>query len=365
LVEKGKNINKTIAVKKVLVAPLDWGLGHVTRCIPIIKMLLNEGFEVFIGSENPGTLLLQNEFPNIKIIPLQGYNITYSKIKQFFLWKMAIQLPQIVRAIQREHSWLEKIIRDYKIDIVISDNRFGLYNSKVHCVFITHQLKIKTGNNFIEKIVQKINYRYINKFNECWVMDEGGTNNFAGDLSHPKLLPKVPVKYIGLQSRFTKYVTEKKYDLLIVLSGPEPQRTIFENILLHQIQDIKLNIVLVRGLPVSKNLLEINGIKIYNHLSAKDLNALMLASKTIIARSGYTTIMDIAALQQKAIFVPTPGQTEQEYLANYLSQKKYFITEMQDGFDLQRAMPKLENAELVLYPITENTILQDAIIALR
>jgi uncharacterized protein (TIGR00661 family) len=365
VVENIANINKINVQKRVLVAPLDWGLGHVTRCIPIITTLLAQGFAVFIGAENAGATLLEKEFPSIKIIALQGYRISYSKKKLFFLWKVMAQLPKIIKAIKRENRWLKKIIDEYKIDIVISDNRFGLYNKNAHCVFITHQLQIKTGELFTEKITQKINYKYINRFNECWVIDEEGKNNLAGDLSHPKLLPKALLKYIGPQSRFKKYEVEKNYDILVLLSGPEPQRTIFENILIGQLKGLQLDIVLVRGLPASTDILEVDDLKIYNHLHASALNDLMLSSKTVIARSGYTTVMDIAILQQKAIFVATPGQTEQEYLATYLSQKKYCIAEIQDGFNLQRALDKLKNTLLISYPNLENKSLEEAIKALQ
>jgi uncharacterized protein (TIGR00661 family) len=361
VVENSININKKNVQKRVLIAPLDWGLGHATRCIPIITALLAEGFEVFIGAEKAGAALLQKEFSQLQIIPLQGYNVSYSKKGEWFLWKMIIQIPAITRAIKREKNWLKKIITDYKINIVISDNRFGLYNKNVHCIFITHQLQIKTGNSFTENIAQKINYKYINKFDECWVIDKEGDENLAGELSHPQKMPSTTVKYIGALSRFKKYEVEKKHDVLILLSGPEPQRTIFENTLLAQIKNLKLHIALVRGLPAEKAFLEIDGMKIYNHLPAEALNELILASKTIIARSGYTTVMDMAALQQKAIFVPTSGQTEQEYLARFLSEKKYCIAEKQDGFNLQKALSKLEKTMLVPYPKIENKLLQMAV----
>lgn len=365
MLENNRNINKTNVQKRVLVAPLDWGLGHATRCVPIVTALMAQGFEVFIGAEKAGAALLQKEFSEIKIIPLRGYNISYSKLKAFFLWKMFTQLPKIIRAKKKENNWLKKIIDEYKIDIIISDNRFGLYNKNAHCIFITHQLKIKTGNSFIENIVQKINYKYINRFNECWIIDEEGNKNLAGELSHQTTLPKIPLKYIGALSRFKKYEVEKKYDILAILSGPEPQRTIFEKTLLTQMQTLNQNNVVVRGLPAEKNILEVGDLKIYNHLPASALNELILTSKIIIARSGYTTVMDIAALQQKAIFIPTPGQTEQEYLANYLSEKKYCMAETQDGFNLHKALDKLESATLVPYPKLENKLLQEAINALQ
>ncbi len=349
----------------MLVAPLDWGLGHTTRCIPIIKELLVQGFEVIIAAENEAAALLKKEFLDVKILTLKGYRIKYAKNKAAFWAKMILQIPKIIFAIKREKKWLEKVIDEHKIDIVFADNRFGLCSKKAHCIFITHQLLIKTGNGFTEKIAQLINYKFINKFNECWVIDEEKENNLAGELSHPRKMPLIPTKYIGALSRFKKYTVEKKYDIVAVLSGPEPQRSIFENILLTQMQNLKIKIALVRGLPNAENILNAENIKIYNHLPAKELNELMLASKIIIARSGYTTVMDIAVLQQKAIFVPTPAQSEQEYLAQYLSNKKYCIFANQMGFSVEKNIAKIESFALVPYPAYTQNLLKIIIATLQ
>ncbi len=349
----------------MLVAPLDWGLGHTTRCIPIINELLAQGFEVVIAAETDAAVLLKKEFLNIKILRLKGYRIKYAKNKAAFWAKIILQIPKIIVAIKREKKWLEKVIDEHKIDIVIADNRFGLYSKKAHCIFITHQLHIKTGNGVTEKIAQLINYQHINKFNECWVIDEEKENNFAGELSHPHKMPLIPTKYIGALSRFKKYTVEKKYDVVAVLSGPEPQRSIFENILLGQMQYLKIKIALVRGLPNAENILNAGNIKIYNHLPAEELNELMLASKIIIARSGYTTVMDIAALQQKAIFVPTPAQSEQEYLAQYLSNKKYCSFASQISFNIEKDIAKIESFALAPYPACTQSLLKGIIATLQ
>jgi uncharacterized protein (TIGR00661 family) len=360
------NINNLKKTKNVLVAPLDWGLGHATRCVPIINELIIQGYKVFIAGEKAVASLLKKEFLNIEIIPLKGYNVSYNKGKQSFWLKMFAQIPKILAAINYENKWLETIIDIYKIDAVIADNRFGLYNKNVKTIFITHQLNIQTGNIFANKIAQKINYKYIHKFSECWVPDEAGENNLAGILSHPSSLPNTVVKYIGSLSRFTKLVVEKTNDVAIVLSGPEPQRTVFENIILQQIKKSKLNIVIARGLPntdVPINI-ENESVRIVNHLSANDLNILIQSSKIVIARSGYSTVMDLAALQQKAIFVPTPGQTEQEYLAKYLSEKKYCIAVTQDQFEVDREIERINSANLNSFPLFDNNLLKNAISSL-
>jgi len=245
---------------------------------------------------------------------------------------------------------------------VISDNRFGLSHPGIPTVFISHQLAIKTGNSLLDAIAQKINYHFISKFNECWVPDLETGNNLAGNLSHPKNLPNIPVSYLGILSRFKKYPAEKKYDLLVILSGPEPQRSIFEKLLLTQIKNFKGSIAMVRGLPATVMPLT-NGneqVSIYNHLPASGLNELILQSENIVARCGYSTVMDLVTLQKNAILVPTPGQTEQEYLAAYLMEKKIFFTCKQENFSLEKSM---ESAGVFNFKQTEiEAGMQEAVI---
>ena len=360
------NINKNDTIKHVLVAPLDWGLGHATRCIPIVNELLEQGFKVSIAASGAIEILLKKEFPQLNFLPLFGYNVSYSKSDIGFLWKMMLQITSINKTIRNENTWLQNIITEHKVDIVISDNRFGLYNKNVKCIFITHQLNIQTGNRFTNKIAQLINYKYINKFNECWVPDVVGENNLAGILSHPKKVPTTPIKYIGTLSRFTKAVVEKNIDVAVILSGPEPQRTIFENIILQQTINSNLKIKIVRGLPSVENnlLVENKNICVENHLPKDALGLLIQSSKVVISRSGYSTVMDMAALQQAAIYVPTPGQTEQEYLAKYLAEKKYCIATTQAEFGFEKEVKKMEEAILDKYPSDNNELLSGVISSL-
>ena len=356
-----------ITRKRVLVAPLDWGLGHTTRCIPIIQELLHQDFIVLIAAEGSSAYLLSKEFPSLTILSLKGYQISYSNTKVFFKVKLFGQIPKILKAIKQEHTWLKQVIKEYKIDIVVSDNRYGLYNSKIKNIFITHQLAIETGNAFTNWLVQKLNYRLINKFDECWIPDEEAPFDLAGKLSHPKEMPVVPTKYIGILSRFKKNTPEKNIDLLVLISGPEPQRTALENLMLLQMTKFSLKMVLVRGLPGASNrIINTNKeLQIFDHLPATELNKLIQSSKIVIARSGYSTIMDLIALQQRAILIPTPGQTEQEYLAEYLSTKKYFVAAQQKGFNLVKEIKTLEGVAWKTLPVSQNKKLQEAIICLK
>lgn len=340
---KDENINKQGNKVSILVAPLDWGLGHATRCIPLIYALQNLGASVILAAEGATAALLQNEFPAAVILPLTGYRISYSKNKSTFFLKLLSQVPGIYFTIKKENKWLKKIVKEYSIDAVISDNRMGLYHKQVPCVYITHQLYIETGIGRLNRLLQKMHYKFINRFTQCWVPDAAGQQNLAGILSHPQELPLVPIKYLGILSRFKKQEQPLVNDLLILLSGPEPQRTIFENILLKQLQNNAFAVILVRGLPLEKKEITAPGnLKIINHLSACELSTYIQQSKWILARAGYSTIMDLATLQKKAILVPTPGQGEQEYLAGYLKEKKIFFTCSQQSFLLKDA---IQNAE--------------------
>lgn len=338
----GKNFNKEIDQKRILVAPLDWGLGHATRCIPIINELLVQNCLVFIAAEGPVKSLLQQEFPQLNFLPLPGYKIRYSKNKFFFPLKILLQIPKVIRCVYKEHRWLKKIVRQYSIDAILSDNRYGLFHTFIPCVFITHQLTIKVKSLVLQWLIQKLNYYFINKYNCCWVVDVGGENNLAGALSHPKQLPATPVEYLGPLSRFTKKNLPKKYNITIILSGPEPQRSILENILLQQLTFYKGNVLMVRGLPDCTTIPAhtCKHVEIKNFLPATELNVAIEASEIIVCRSGYTSVMDLVILQKKAVLIPTPGQTEQEYLATILMQKNIFYAEKQKGFSLLSVLQK-------------------------
>lgn len=328
---------------RILVVPLDWGLGHATRCIPVIYELLNHNAEVWLAGEGSHEILLKREFPGLSFLYLRGYRVKYGNSPSGLLRSIFMQAPQILRSIKNENAWLKKAVEEYHFDAVIADNRFGLYHPSVPCFFITHQLTIKTPfGKWSEKILQKRNYRFINRFNACWIPDEEGENNLAGELSHPSLLPGPPIHYIGYLSRLKKTdIHEQKGRLFISLSGPEPQRTAFENLIIRDIAHYQGKATIVRGLPGEATIIpSTNDIQFYNHLPAVDMNNEIEKAEYVISRSGYSTIMDIAALSKKSILVATPGQTEQEYLADYLMKKKFAFCINQDDFSLVGALEK-------------------------
>jgi len=355
---------KMTGKSRVLVAPLDWGLGHATRCIPVIREFMSAGAEVWLAGEGSQESLLKEEFPGLPFLHLPGYRIRYAGSAAGLVWQLFRQLSKMHKAIQEEQQWLKKMVRDYGFDAVISDNRYGLYHSAVPSIIITHQLLIKTGwGKWTENLLQKKNYEYINRFTACWVPDSEGSQNLAGDLSHPLKMPDIPVRYTGWLSRFTKQdIPEQKNHLLFLLSGPEPQRSMLEKIIRAEIAYYDGTVTVVRGLPgQNPELPSDERIRFYNHLPSGALSKEMQEASLVICRSGYSSIMDAIALEKKSILIPTPGQTEQEYLGRSLMEKNIALSFSQKEFSLRTALEKAAVFKYTLLPANNAQRLAEAI----
>lgn len=317
--------------KNILIAPLDWGIGHATRCTPIIRYLVEKGLNVIVAAENRPLNFLKIEFPGLAFIKFPNYKITYPKGRNM-IFKMLVKLPGILKGIYKEHHFLREVIKEYSIDAVISDNRYGMWNKSIPCVFITHQFNIILPKpvQFLSPIIRMMNKFFINKYSEVWIPDDKKLN-LTGKLSREKRLKK-PVKYIGILSRFEKrQEKELPYnEVLVLISGPEPQRSIFEEKIIAAVLELEVQAIILRGVTETIEEKQLENIKIINHLGTSKLEELILGAEKIICRPGYSTIMDLVTLGKKAILIPTPGQTEQEYLAKQLSQKGYFTTISQD-----------------------------------
>lgn len=323
--------------KNILVCPLDWGLGHATRCIPILNALIEQNYTPIIGGNGRSYKLLQNEFPQLDFVEIPGYDIVYPKSGGMII-KIATQIPKIISGIKREQEWLKEFLKSHKVDGIISDNRFGLYAKGIPTVYISHQVLIKSP--FAEKSLHKTHARYINKFTELWIPDVEGENNLSGDLGHKYQLPN-NAKFVGPLSRFKPSTSSRpiKYDVTAILSGPEPQRSILEEIIKIQLKSLGKNCLLVRGITEGNTEYKSDGeINIVDYLKADELGKVIHQSEIIVSRAGYSTIMDLASLSKKAILIPTPGQTEQEYLAKMLHDKKICFTVNQNKLNLKTAI---------------------------
>lgn len=327
----------------ILFTPLDWGLGHASRDIPLIKDALANNNKIFVAATPKIIHILKQEFPQITYIEIFGYNIKYSNILPASL-KISLQIPKIFGKALKEHILLKQIIKKYQIDLIISDNRYGMCSKNVKSIIICHQISLKAPPilKFSEKFIYRIHKYFIMKFDKCLVPDFDTENMLAGDLAHKYKIPQNAI-FIGPLSRF-KYDNEKKkiqYNIVVILSGPEPQRTIFENKIIEQLRKSKLKTLIIQGLPQGIPKKSIQNINFINHLSSKKMQETILSSELVVSRAGYSTIMDLYALKKCALLVPTPGQTEQEYLAEYLSSKKIFLTQKQNKIDIELIYEKI------------------------
>ncbi|HOI26283.1 MAG TPA: glycosyltransferase [Paludibacteraceae bacterium] len=310
--------------KKVLVAVLNWGLGHAVRSIPVVKAFLDHDYEVLLGGNGSSGEFLHKEFPQLRYVEFPSFEMKYSSGKSQ-VGAMLLSLPHLFASLWKDHQFVCRLVKEESIDVVFSDNRFGLYCKNCHTVYMTHQLLIKMPGpvSFLEPLLKALHGYLISKYDECWVPDFSDMKNLAGDLSHPQM--NLKVRYVGPLSRFPKnggIAVSLKYKFLFILSGVEPQRSILEKKILNLFEErVGLpSCLLVRGVesPFLNDTVYHN-LKIENVLSGESLLGLLQVSDCVVCRSGYTSIMELASISHKAVLIPTPGQTEQEYLANYLS----------------------------------------------
>jgi uncharacterized protein (TIGR00661 family) len=344
--EQRMEVNSTN--KTILITPLNWGLGHATRCIPIIKALQENNYIPILASDGIALALLKKEFPYIKTLKLPSYEIEYSKDGKDFKWKLLKNLPKMMRAIWKEKKLVKKWIKKYDIEGIISDNRLGVISKKVPSVFMTHQLNVMTGNT--TWITSLLHQNIIKKYTECWVPDFEGKPNLTGELGHIKNAD-FKVKYIGPLSRFQKQDIPKKYDLMIILSGPEPQRSLLEEKLKIELLRYDGTVIFIKGI-IEKNQIQeqIKNVTYYNFMNTRQLEKTFCESELVLSRSGYTTIMDLAKLGKKAFFIPTPGQFEQVYLAEKLLKENLVPCASQEDFKIEnlsvihdyKGLPKIE-----------------------
>ncbi len=325
---------------------MEWGLGHAGRMIPLARRLQALNNNILIGSGKEHLLFFKSEIPGLTYIDFPGFRIKYSRYLPQYL-VILLNIPILIYHIIKEHERLKQIIKEYPIDIVISDNRAGLWNKKIKTVYITHLLRIPFPKpfRFLEFTGLFLNRTIIKRFSTCFIPDLDGDLNVSGNLSHGFSVPE-NVRYIGIMSRFTGIISEVNANpestnyFTVILSGPEPQKGILKQKLTAIINSKGRAAIMFEGKPekISEPYKSQN-IRFYSHLPSAEMKDLILGSESIIARSGYTTIMELISLNRNALLIPTPGQTEQEYLAAVLSEKDWFKTVTQKNLNNDTEIP--------------------------
>jgi uncharacterized protein (TIGR00661 family) len=351
--------------KTALLSMLDWGLGHTTRCIPIIQQLQNNHIQVFVACNATQQKIIEQTCSQILFFNLKGYQVRYSKYKWQLPLYIIAQLPKIGWRIFAEHIWLKNWLQNHTVNFIISDNRYGFYNKKVTSIFITHQLTIQTPYKWLTTVLQQINYCFINRFGYSWVPDIEQQGGLAGILSHPTKKPQIPMYYIGWLSRLNTQpnTTNCSVKFCVLLSGPEPQRSILENKLYAICQQLHQPIIFIRGTENAiTNLPPTPLIQVIALANATQLQMAIDASEYIICRGGYTSLMELLPLQKKLIVIPTPGQTEQEFLGNYLQQKQWAACLQQQQLSVKAIEVIIANSNFIQMPLANNnSTLQKAI----
>jgi len=282
---------KDVKNQNILFACNDWGMGHLMRSIPIINQLIKQKNEILFAGTIFQIDVLKEYIPSIETIAFPG---------RAFVFK-------------GDGNWNMEILRNTR-NLLLGIKRYGFRNKTVPSIFITHQINLPVKG--IQNITNHWHKKQLQKFTSIWVLDDKN-HSFAGKLSTPKT--SLPIDYIGIQSRFKKSDLPKKDFILAVISGPEPYA---EQLFLEVIEIAKNTINTIKCISPRNYHTETlpSNLEIVNHLSWKEKDALFYQCKSVISRSGYTTIMDLAVLQKPGLLIPTPGQNEQEYL--YLLHKK-------------------------------------------
>lgn len=322
---------------RILITPLDWGLGHSTRCIPIIRRLCELDARPVIGADKGPLALLRDAFPELPHVRVPGVEVRYAKGASQ-TWAMAAQFPAMLRSVREEHHLFLNLRRQLQLDAVISDQRFGIRAEGLPSVIITHQLFPFTP--FAQGVLRRINLRSVARFDRCWIPDDAQEPGLAGELSHGRNVPH-NARYIGPISRMdpAKAIAPKdKYRIVCVISGPEPQRTLLEEELMRQLPSIEGRHLLVRGKPEPALDETIGNVRRLSHLGGDALTGALLQAELIVSRTGYTTLMDLARIGRSAVVIPTLGQEEQEYLGELHARTGRFFVQPQDRMDLERAL---------------------------
>ncbi|MCQ2106147.1 MAG: glycosyl transferase family 28 [Fibrobacter sp.] len=320
---------------KVLVAPLDWGLGHATRCIPVIREFLRQGAEVELAVVKSNAKLLRGIFPELRQRLAPSYNIVYPKHGyNMGLWlaKNGAHLNSVIRF---EHRYVEEMVERHHYDVVLSDNRFGFYSRKAKSIYMTHQRRIAfpPALSALESVGMMWHASVMRHFDEVWVPDIPEEPGYAGNMSHVRYCPR-SVRYVGALSRFENAPSENEggtllesiplenpqYKFVAVVSGVEPARSRFEKKLAEAFAGIPGRHLIIQGRPAAgiKTWTEGN-VDFCTHLQDAAFSAAVRGAEHVVSRGGYSTVMDMAVLGASCIFVPTPGQYEQVILGRNLA----------------------------------------------
>lgn len=347
-----------VSSKHVLVTVLDWGLGHATRSIPVIRELVRRNIRITLAGEGPSLDILKTEFPGLPCRFLPGIQVRYPDSGKILLWTLKQPLRFLI-AIRKEHREFSKLVQELKPDAIISDNRYGAFSHHIPSFLICHQLNLQlpAGLRIFKPLLDKLYLRLLKPFTEVWIPDVDNFPGLGGILSHSKN-ESIKKLFIGPLSRIEdegNYISDigKRYDILVVIGGPEPQRSILEKRLLKELSLSGFSAIVLPGRPPGPDDNSYANIRIACNMPASEIRHHLMQSRYIVGRPGYSTLMDLCSVKRSALCIPTPGQTEQEYLGKLHSQAGHILTVNQNEKRILSFLPDLEKCKVFSIPVNK------------
>lgn len=324
---------------KIFFPVLNWGLGHASRSLPLIKKYLSAGHDILSASDGESLSMLRRELPDQMVLQLPGYDILYGS--RYMPYNMLKHGPGMLKTMKTEHELTKAIVERHGIDCIISDNRYGCYHHEIPSALMTHQLQVFTGHKLLDVYIRRQIRSWCKNFTEIWVPDQPPPDNITGEMSGIDIQP-IPKYYLGVISELECVPHAGQYDAVAVISGPEPQRTHFEQLVIKQLSVLHGKFAIVCGKPgEEEKIREEKNLMIFPYMSRAELSTLLDQTEVVISRSGYTTMMDLAKTGHKAILCPTPGQYEQIYLADRLANLGQCIYRRQENLNLEQALQEV------------------------
>jgi UDP:flavonoid glycosyltransferase YjiC (YdhE family) len=317
-----------------------WGLGHASRSLPIIRKVIKEGHMVTVVSSGRALNMLQQELGDeATFVNLADYNPPETLNPSFFVPSTILHFPVYLRSMFREHDFVRRFIWSRHVDAIFSDNRFAFYSRDIPSYFMSHQLRILNPlrNVALENGTEFYNQYFLKRYAGVLVPDfreDGLSGRLAHNLSR---IDEKHVNYVGVISEFSYYQTPQDIDVFLSISGPEPHRTYFEHKVRKQLEGFGGNVVVTLGKPEASVQ---EGPNLSSYLRRVERENILNRSRLVVARSGYSTLMDLFALRKKGFLVPTPGQSEQEYLAKFHMDRGTFYCVSEKELDLPNQLEK-------------------------
>lgn len=326
---------------RIIVSPLSWGLGHVTRDAPIVDYLLEKGHEIVFVATGRALTYARRRYADCRAIELPDMPPPYSKTR-FFVPMFLKFIPRMLRAIREEHERSQRIFDEVKPDLIFSDNRYGIWSRDIPSFILSHQIRLKTPPALspLEVFTEAWARSHLKHFTRVIVPDYDGQQTLSGRLSHDLCFwSRDELYYAGQLSTIRPAELPQDVAVFISLSGPEPQRTVLEEIIRQQVASIEHmgKIVVTLGKPEAANKETLGqNVECFSFLPSERQQEMMNRARLVVSRSGYTTVMELAELGRRALYIPTPGQTEQEYLSRYYEEHGMYHSVSQYKLDLVR-----------------------------